>query len=106
MDAKVCLAPRGGSVETYRYFEALRYGCVVITEPLPPTWFYRGSPAVVVKRWRQLPAVLASLLDDPAGLAQRHRASLAWWRDRCSEDALAAYLTDELRQGPGRAVYR
>lgn len=98
MDAKICLAPRGGSVETYRYFEALRYGCVVITEPLPETWFYSGSPAVVVRRWRQLPDVLAALLEDSRGLVQRHQASLDWWRDTCGEDALGRYLINELSE--------
>src|SRR5262249_26690572 len=34
-DTKICLAPRGASVETYRFFEALRYGCVVICDRLP-----------------------------------------------------------------------
>lgn len=96
MDAKICLAPRGGSVETYRYVEALRYGCVVISEPLPPTWFYRDSPVVVIQRWRDLPGILSALLDDPVGLTQRHEAALAWWRERCSEDALGAYLAEQL----------
>jgi hypothetical protein len=96
MDTRIVLAPRGGSVETYRFFEALRAGCVVVTEPQPPTWFYRGSPAVVVRDWRTLPGVLDELLGDPRGLQQRHEASLAWWRDRCSEPALAAFMAERL----------
>ena len=31
MDTKVCLVARGTSLETYRYYEALRYGCVLVT---------------------------------------------------------------------------
>lgn len=96
MDAQIVLAPRGGSVETYRFFEALRAGCVVITEPLPDTWFYSGSPAVTIRRWRDLPAVLDGLLGSPTGLRERAAASLAWWRDRCSEQALAAHMAAQL----------
>ena len=96
MDTKVCLSPRGASVETYRFFEAMRYGCVVVTEPQPPTWFYEGSPAVVVERWRDLPEVLQELLDDPRALHTRHLESLAWWRDRCSEAALGRFMASRL----------
>jgi hypothetical protein len=102
MDAKVCLVPRGASVETFRYFEALRYGCVVVCERLPSTWFYDGSPAVVVDRWNELPAVLERLLADPGALRERHAASLAWWRERCSEDALGAFMAGRLNAATGR----
>jgi hypothetical protein len=33
-DTKICLAPRGSSVETYRFFEGMRQGCVVICNRL------------------------------------------------------------------------
>jgi hypothetical protein len=96
MAAKICLVPRGASVETYRYFEAMRYGCVVITERLPPTPFYSGSPAFVLERWSSLPDVLERLLADPHALRERHRATLDWWRERCSEQAVGAYMAERL----------
>lgn len=96
MDARICLAPRGTNAETYRFFEGLRYGCVVVTERLPPTGFYAGAPAIVVDRWRELPDLLESLLDAPAELRRRHRRSLAWWRDRCSEAATGALMAERV----------
>lgn len=99
MDARVCLAPRGGSVETFRFFEALRYGCVVVSERLPPTWFYAGAPVVTLEDWRCLPDLLGELCADLAGLERRHVAALAWWRDRCSEEAVAAYMAERLNAG-------
>ncbi len=30
MDAKICLCSRGASLEAFRYFEALWYGCLVV----------------------------------------------------------------------------
>ena len=96
MDARVCLAPRGTNAETYRFFEGLRYGCVVVTERLPPTGFYAGAPAIVVDRWRDLPDILERLLDDPAELRRRHQRSLAWWRDRCSEAATGALMAERV----------
>ena len=72
-DTKVCLVPRGGSVETYRWFEAMRVGCVVIGEPMPPFWFYKGSPAIEVTDWRTLPSILERLLARPRRAARAQR---------------------------------
>ena len=95
-NTKVCLVPRGGSVETYRWFEAMRVGCVVIGEPMPPFWFYKGSPAVEVSDWRDLPAILDRLLTDPAELARRSTASVDWWNRRLSEEAVGAFVAGRL----------
>jgi hypothetical protein len=92
MASRVCLAPRGNSVETFRLFEGMRYGCVVVCDPQPRRWFYDGAPVVTVTRWRDLPRILDGLLSDEAGLRQRHEATLAWWRERCGEDALGAFM--------------
>jgi hypothetical protein len=91
-ETKICLAPRGSSVETYRFFEALRQGCVVICDRLPPHWFYDGCPAIQIDDWRDLEAQVAKLLADPQRLFFLHRESLAWWEAKCSEHALAAEL--------------
>jgi hypothetical protein len=96
MNAKVCLAPRGTSVETFRFFEGLRYGCVVVSERLPGHPFYRGGPQLELGRWRELAAALEPVLDDPEELARRHSAALAWWRERCSEAAVARFMAERL----------
>ena len=96
MNARICLVPRGASLETYRFFEAMRYGCVTISEALPRHWFYEDTPAIQVMHWRELPDILASLLADPDGLRARHEATLVWWQDRCSEAALGRYFAEKL----------
>lgn len=92
MDARVCLAPRGTSVETFRVFEGLRYGCVVVADRLPRHWFYDGAPIVQLDRWSELAAAVEPLLDDPAALDAWHAGALRWWRERCSEEAVGRYL--------------
>ncbi len=96
MAARACLAPRGTSVETYRLLEGLRYGCVVVSEPLPPHWFYKGAPFIRVDRWRDLDSALMPVLDDDAALRRLHASGLAWWRDRCSEAVVGRFIADRL----------
>lgn len=95
-NTKICLVPRGGSVETYRWFEAMRVGCIVIGEPMPPFWFYKGSPAIAVADWRALPAILDRLLRDPAELRERSAAAVDWWNRRLSEEAVGAFVASRL----------
>jgi hypothetical protein len=91
-DTKICLAPRGSSVETYRFFEALRYGCVVICDRLPAHWFYVGSPAIQIDNWDILDAVVLDLIADPIRLNELHQASVRWWEAVCSEKAIGRAL--------------
>jgi hypothetical protein len=94
MNAKICVVPRGTSFETFRFFEALRYGCVLITEALPPRWFYDGSPAIRIANWGRLEEELTRLLRDEELMQQKHDAALQWWRDRCSEAAVGTYIAE------------
>jgi hypothetical protein len=96
MDAKICLVPRGTSFETFRFFEALRYGCVVVTEFLPSRWFYDGAPVVRVKSWDNLDSTLRELLQNQKLLREKHQQSLAWWETNCSETALARFFVEKL----------
>jgi hypothetical protein len=90
---KVLLAPRGGSVETFRFYEGMLAGCVVVTEPLPPFWFYEGAPGVVVRDWRNVRPLLDALLSDPGELQRRSAASLRWWEERLSPRAVGRYMS-------------
>jgi hypothetical protein len=100
MDSKVCLAPRGTSVETFRLFEGLRAGCVVVGGRLPPHTFYAGAPVIQLDRWSELDRALLPVLDRPAELRRLHDLALAWWRDRCSEEAVGRFLAERLNRTP------
>ena len=78
MDSKICLVPRGTSLETYRFFEAIRYGCIVITEILPSRWFYNGSPAIRINDWSELEEILDKLINNKLLIKKKHQESLAW----------------------------
>jgi hypothetical protein len=50
--SKFVICPKGFvSTETFRLYEALRQGCMVICEQLPSHEFYVDAPFIVVKDW-------------------------------------------------------
>jgi hypothetical protein len=96
MNSKICLIPRGTSFETYRFCEAIRYGCVPIVEALPSHWFYEGSPAIEIENWRNLPDIVEELLTNPSLMAKKHQQCLQWWQDKCSELTVSDYMVENL----------
>jgi hypothetical protein len=96
-DSKFTLCPGGfESNETFRHFESMRAGAIVISEPLPPLRFYQGSPIVIIEDWRQLSGLLTNLLSCPESLAERQQKTLDWWSRHCSESATADYIASSL----------
>ena len=98
MNSKICLIPRGTSFETYRFFEAIRFGCIPVVEALPPHWFYDNSLGVQVKSWNNLAETLEELLNDSDLLQSRHQDALWWWQNKCSEIALGQYIISKLEE--------
>ncbi len=88
--SKLCLAPRGTTHETWRICDGLRFGCVVISDRLPPHPFYRGSPIIQIEDWRDLPALVEELLNDEERMRDLHERGLRFWREMLSEEAFAA----------------
>jgi hypothetical protein len=96
MDARIALVPRGATTETHRFFQALKYGCVVVTDAIPPIWFYEQAPVLRLPSWRELERTVVPLLADGERLEALHRQSLAWWRSACSEEAVGRYMAHTL----------
>ena len=102
MDAKVCLVPRGSLPPTFRYFEALRYGCAVVAEPQPKRWYYEGSPAVEIPHWDHLADALRRIFQR-GELERLHQAGIRWWEATCSEKALGAFMAEKIHRTYGDA---
>lgn len=96
MDTKICLVPRGTSLETYRFFEGIRYGCVVVTEALPSRWFYDDSPAIQITDWNELGEIIEKFSNNQQLMKKKHRESLEWWKTKCSEVAVGNYIAEKL----------
>lgn len=49
---KIALVPRGWvNTETFRLYEAMKWGCVIITEELPDREYYKNLPIIQVPDW-------------------------------------------------------
>lgn len=98
MDAKICPAPRGTSLESFRFFEALRFGCIPIVRALPSRWYYEGAPAIRIDDWQELEGVVLHLLNRPSLLQEKHEAALNWWGSKCSEKAVGKLIAERINE--------
>jgi len=102
MNSKICLVPRGTSFETFRFFEALRSGCIVICEDLPEAPFYDGAPAFKVYDWKHIHKIVPEILKEEETLERMHKEALEWWENRCSEDAVIKMIHSHLEMLNGK----
>ncbi|ALI99761.1 hypothetical protein [Rufibacter tibetensis] len=97
-NSKIVICPRGViSYETFRHFEAMRAGCIIISEKLPETFFYSNSPMLILSEWSKLDNVIKHLLANPEEQERLQAATLDWWNNVCSEQAIAQYIYDKLK---------
>lgn len=98
-NSKIVLCPSGVvNPETLRHWEAMRAGCIVISEPLPPSHYTTGSPIIFIKRWREADHIIKQLLSNPRRMEDIHRQTLDWYRNVCSERATAQYMHKRIAQ--------
>jgi hypothetical protein len=98
-NTRIALCPMGfRSTECFRLMETMRLGCVIVSDELPPSRWYKNSPIIIVKDWLNISKVLDGLINDPERLLKLHQQTLNWWKDVCSDEAVAAYLASEIRR--------
>lgn len=101
MNSRICLAPRGTMAETFRLYEGLRAGCLVIANRLPEEPFLRGAPILQVDHWKELPDLLKKYARDLDALDHYHQASLDWWSNHCYEEVIGPQVGYFLNGCPG-----
>lgn len=98
-DSKIILCPNGFNLpECFRHYEAMRAGCVIISEKLPDTYFYKDSPIIQISNWEEGMEIAKRLLDNPEKMQKISDATYKWWQQRCSENATAKYIMNTLIQ--------
>lgn len=96
-DSRIVLVPRGCSPMTFRLFEAMRAGAIIVCNELPPTWFLEGLPRVTLAEdWRDLTETVMSLLSQPELMVQLHQQTREHYLRACAAAPVAAYMMAQL----------
>jgi len=92
-DSKVALCPAGWrNSETFRHFEAMRAGCILISAPLPQTRLYADAPLIILDDWSELETTIKELFNSPDRMSQLQNATMNWWKNVCSPAAVAHFI--------------
>ena len=96
-DTKIALCPSGyTSSETFRYFEAAKAGCAIISEKKPDVWYYEDHPHLTIDNWLRLPEYLEILFSNSERILELSNRTRKWWETKCSPKAVANYIKEQL----------
>ena len=92
-NSKVILCPRGYiSPETFRHYEAIKSGSVVISEKLPKTYFYKNAPYIEINNWKDGIAKAEKLILNLVKLKNIQKRNNLYYRQIMSEKSVAKYV--------------
>lgn len=95
--SKIVLSPKGFfNTECFRFYEALRQGCIVITEKLPETDYYNNKYYIEVESWRNIDNIINSLLDNNEKMEEMSAQSLEYYQKELSPKGVAVYLKNKI----------
>ena len=97
--SKIVLCPKGfHSTECFRHYEALKQGCIVISEKLSDSYLYNNSPIIQLDNWNGIRKIVNDLLQDESLLMKKSEESLRWYENVMSEKATAMYVLSKIEQ--------
>ncbi len=97
-NTKLVLCPGGSvSVESFRLYEAMMQGCIVITEQLPERSLFKKCPVIQIKNWKDTSGLIKSLLADPINMQELSQATLDWYHAHASPEVIGKNISLLLR---------
>ena len=98
-NTKVALVPWGSaSLDTFRFYEAAKCGCIILSAPQNTYEFMRGSPHIEIKTWdimgEKLEAILSNLSQASKTASQTHE----FWENSLSPEAAAKYIIKKVKK--------
>lgn len=99
-ESKIVLSPKGFfNTECFRLYEALRQGCIVITEPQPKkSRFYDKSRYIEIDKWDNIGDLISKLLKDNDKLQSMSDVGVKYFNDCLSPKGVAHYVIETLSQ--------
>jgi glycosyltransferase involved in cell wall biosynthesis len=101
-NTKIALCPKGWvNQETFRLYESMKWGCVVISEDLPNRSYYKGIPIIKVKDWSEGIEIAKELINDTNELEKLSKQNIQYYKDSLSPEASADLIIKKLTGGRG-----
>lgn len=94
---KIALAPKGWvNTETFRMYEAMQFGCVVVTNKLPKRKYYENIPVIQVDDWKTGFKNIKQLLKDESLMFEMSEKSRSFYDAYLSPKATAKIIAEKL----------
>ena len=88
-NTKVALIPKGWvNTETFRLYESMKWGCVLITEELPQREYYNDIPVIQVKDWKAGWRIAQKLILNKPKLDHLSKQTQQYYEDNLSSMAV------------------
>lgn len=92
-NTKIALCPCGSaSLETFRFFEAMMCGCVVIGVDLPRVPLYNNAEYIRINDWNIVSDVIHDVLSRPDAMKNYSIKAKEWYKKHCSPEGIADYV--------------
>lgn len=96
-NSKVALTPEGYvSNNSFRFFEACRAGCIVISCKQSNDWYYEKFPGFFVDEWWELSKLLKKIKENPEFAKNIQQEMLEYYNNFCSEEAVANFIKSRI----------
>lgn len=98
-NTKIALVPCGSaSLDTFRYYEAAKCGCVIISDKQNNYEFMEGAPHIPIDDWTLLDVLIDSLLSKPTDLNKISDDTYSFWEKQLSPAAAADFMLKTLEK--------
>ena len=98
-NTRIALVPRGWvNTETFRLYEAMKWGCVVISEELPQREYYKNIPIIQVKNWRDGLRIANELVVDIPTLDKMSKTNKEFYKRNLSPEATADLILKTINE--------
>ena len=98
-NTKIILVPQGsGSLESFRFFEAMMAGCIILTKDQPAIDFYNVAPCIKIDSWHNSAEIIHNIINSPEEISFLSEQGKRWYQHFCSPEGLANYMYRTLKR--------
>lgn len=92
-NSKIVIVPCGiSSLDTFKFYEAYKCGCIILSDAQNNYPFMYGSKHIEVVNWSNLAVIVKSLLSGPKHLESNSISNYNFWKNNLSPKAAFNYI--------------